>query len=91
MEKQPTHDYPGADPVRSLMFGCLTVPPDAREAYAAGLGAGEALRMVQPEIDRLRTALEQIAALPHSNPSGDTLHGPCPRCIAEEALRKEKP
>ena len=37
-------------------------------------------------IAELLTALRKIAALPHSNPTGDTLHGPCPRCIAEDAL-----
>jgi hypothetical protein len=31
-------------------------------------------------------SLEKIADLPHSNPTGDTLHGPCPKCIAELAL-----
>ena len=32
------------------------------------------------------TALKKIAALPHSNPSGDTLHGTCPKCTAESAI-----
>lgn len=36
----------------------------------------------------LLAALTQIAAMPHSNPTGDTLHGPCPKCIAEAAIAK---
>lgn len=39
-------------------------------------------------IQTLITAIKKIASLPHSNPTGDTLHGPCPKCIAEDAIAK---
>ena len=31
-------------------------------------------------------ALNKIAEMPHSNPTGDTLHGECPKCLAQKAL-----
>lgn len=37
-------------------------------------------------LSRALDALKKITALPHSNPSGDTLHGLCPKCVAETAI-----
>jgi hypothetical protein len=42
---------------------------------------------MKAELERLRAACRQIAELPHSNPSGDTLSGLCPKCVAEKALK----
>ncbi len=41
-------------------------------------------------VAELEAALAKIAEMPHSNPTGDTLHGPCPKCIAQDALEKKR-
>ena len=38
--------------------------------------------------EKMVRALAAIARLPHSNPTGNTLSGPCPKCIAERALEE---